>query len=239
MDILFFITLLKYSECGRSQHLDEASDIWYMLVLCSKYVNYLNERQQQQQKSKEMVPASRPWPVGGVPAVSGPGRRTADRQCRSGPASHSAEPPLVQSRGGEFGPTCQTHRTLPGRTATSAFILGIKQIFMEVDAACAYLNHLRVIEPPAQKGLDQRKHLLQHHNNLAESLEWNYAGILWQEVHPSREEMGQLTGFCDGEGPGLDAASEPSPCLLTSRVVKRLASIPMMCRMDCLFVGLG
>lgn len=42
---------------------------------------------------------------------------------------------------------------------------------MEADTTCAYLHNLGVVEPPAQKGLDQRKHLLQHHDNLAESWE--------------------------------------------------------------------
>lgn len=186
-----------------------------------------------------MVADSRPWPVRGVPAVSGQEQRAADRQCRSDPASHIAEPPLVQSRGGEFGPTCQTRSTLPGRTASGVFTLAATTVFMEAETTCAYLDNLGVVEPPAQKGLDQRKHLLQHHDNLEESLEWNYAKVLWQEVWPLRQEMDQRTGFCDGEGPGLVVASEPSPCLLTSRVVKRLDSIPRMCRMDCLFVGLG
>lgn len=48
VELFFFITLLKYSECGRSQRLDEASDVRYMLIFCSKYVNYLNQIRQQQ-----------------------------------------------------------------------------------------------------------------------------------------------------------------------------------------------
>lgn len=52
----------------------------------------------------------------------------------------------------------------------------------------------------------------------------------------------KLTGFCapcEVEGLGLDAASKLSPCLLTSRVVKRLDSIPRMWTMDCLLAGLA
>lgn len=54
--------------------------------------------------------------------------------------------------------------------------------------------------------------------------------------------MAKLTGFrviCEGVSLGLDARSKLSACLLTSRVVKRLDSIPRMWIIDCLLVGLG
>lgn len=41
-----FLTLLEYTECGRSQRLNETPDVRHVLILCSKYVNYLNHRQQ-------------------------------------------------------------------------------------------------------------------------------------------------------------------------------------------------
>lgn len=54
--------------------------------------------------------------------------------------------------------------------------------------------------------------------------------------------MAELTGFCvfcGAVGLGLDAPSKLSACLLMSRVVKRLESIPRMWMIDCLFLGLG
>lgn len=43
----------------------------------------------------------------------------------------------------------------------------------------------------------------------------------------------------EGAAVWLDAPSKASACLETSRVVKRLDSIPRMWTMDCLLVGLG
>lgn len=64
--------------------------------------------------------------------------------------------------------------------------------------------------------------------------------VLELVVHMSKGT--QLTGFCalcEGVSLGLEAPSKPSACLLMSRVVKRLDSIPRMWMIDCLFVGLG
>lgn len=103
--------------------------------------------------------------------MSGQERRAADRRRRSDRASYSTEPPLVQSRGEEFGPTCQTRSTRPGRRASDVLNPRATQVAMAADRTCTHLDHLGVVQPPAQKGLDQREHLLQHHDNLAKSLE--------------------------------------------------------------------
>lgn len=173
--------------------------------------------------------------------MSGPEQRAVGRRRRSAPASRSAAPPWVQNHGGEFGLTYRKRCTLPGWRGsdklTPETIYGFRGVH-------AYLDHLRVIKPPAQEGLDQRKHLLQHNNHLKESLEIK----AYTRKQPSSicaySDMctAKLTGFCapcEGEGLGLDAASKLSPCLLTSRVVKRLDSIPRMWMMDCLLVGLA
>lgn len=52
----------------------------------------------------------------------------------------------------------------------------------------------------------------------------------------------QLTGLCvvcEGVRLGLAAPSKPSACVLISRVVKRLDSMPRTWMIDCLLVGLG
>lgn len=70
------------------------------------------------------------------------------------------------------------------------------------------------------------------------------AGIISGGTHVHRYTvfMAALTGFCalcEGASLGLEAPSELSACLLMSRVVKRLDSIPRMWMIDCLLVGLG
>lgn len=105
-----------------------------------------------------------------------------------------------------------------------------------------YLDHLRVIKPPAEEFLDQGEHLLQHNNHLEKKNQLQE----YFTQRPQRSPAGTIpappTGFCVHweEAPvWLDAPSRPSACLLTSRVVKRLDSIPRMWMMDCLLVGLG
>lgn len=174
--------------------------------------------------------------------MSGQEQQAADRRCRSDPASHSAEQPLVQSRGGEFGPTCQTRSTLPGRTASGAFTLGATQVFNGGGHNLCLPPQPRSRRATCSEGSGSAERPAaapQQPGREFGSETTPGFSFLKKEVSPLRQEMDQLTGFSDEEGPGLDSASKPSPCLLTSRVVKRLDSIPRMCRMDCLFVGLG
>lgn len=104
-----------------------------------------------------------------------------------------------------------------------------------------YLDHLRVIKPPAEESLDQREHLLQHNDHLKKNhLHGYYTHPPWKR--PARTTGATPTGFCvlsEEVTVWLDAPSKLSACLLTSRVVKRLDSIPRMWMMDCLLVGLG
>lgn len=113
-----FITLLKYSKCGGSQHLDKAFDVRDVAFLPSKYVNNLNEKRENDVwvsiTFRGIILLSRPWSAGGVPAVPGPELRPVGRRRRSAPASRSAEPPWAQNRVAGFEPTYQTPHTLPG-----------------------------------------------------------------------------------------------------------------------------
>lgn len=98
-----------------------------------------------------------------------------------------------------------------------------------------YLDHLRVIKPPAEESLDQGEHLLQHNNHL----EKNHSHGSFPHP-PQKSPAGTIpatpTGFCvhlEEVTVWLDAPSKLSACLLMSRVVKRLDSIPRMWTMDC------
>lgn len=104
-----------------------------------------------------------------------------------------------------------------------------------------YLDHLRVIQPPAEEGLDQGERLLQHDEHLEVKL---FEGQF--TCPPQTGPVGTIpaapTGFCvywEGATVWLDAPSKLSACLLTSSVVKRLDSIPRMWMMVCLLAGLG
>lgn len=43
-----FVTLLKYTERGRGQHLSQAFDVGDVLLLPSKYVNHLNPKRERE-----------------------------------------------------------------------------------------------------------------------------------------------------------------------------------------------
>ena len=114
-----FITLLKYIKCCRSQHLNEAFDVGYVVFLSSKYVNQLKTRSKRMtsmsphhsQRDKTFTQA---LISGGVPAAPGPEPRPVGRRCRSAPASRSAVPPWARNHVGGFELTYQIPHTLPG-----------------------------------------------------------------------------------------------------------------------------
>lgn len=49
MSLQAFITLLKYSKCGRSQHFNKAFDVNDVVFLSGKYVNHLQKRERDQE----------------------------------------------------------------------------------------------------------------------------------------------------------------------------------------------
>lgn len=146
----------------------------------------------------------------------------------------------VGGRGGGGGEGEGEEGELAGKGITRS-----RNIFNKPAALPLYLHHLRVTEPPAEEPLDQGEHLLQHNHHLERNQDVSH--VLHRRAR--LEAFPQTpTGFCappseeeeEEEGSGwLEAPSQLSACLPTSRVVKRLDSIPRMWMMDCFVVGPG
>lgn len=161
------ITSLEHGQRGGRQHLGQALEVGHVLLLPGKYVDYLI-RTEKTQTISVCVCVGGGW--GGLPAGPGQGSRPEGSRCRSDRASRSAGPPRAQSPARGFGRTYRTLCTPPGgergREGSWRLNKASRAERSELAALPLYLDHLRVLEPPAEEGLDQGEHLLQHHDHL-------------------------------------------------------------------------
>lgn len=105
-----------------------------------------------------------------VPVAWGRERKPVESCCTSARASRSAETPWEQSRGAASWQTFRRwhippkggHEIAACRHPPSAWVSEATS----ADATQTHLHHLRVVEPLAENGLDESKHLLQNHHHL-------------------------------------------------------------------------